>query len=118
MVGVTEESSKYIYPCRGGTSPRGCVGSHYYCKSAFPGPRAISYSVVWEDPLWDGKNCISGNSSCDCYGWFHRHIRPSSDDIHVRVCADEGISNEDVHRSAGVLGKVEQISRFTERLLL
>ena len=94
-VGFSEESGNYACPCRGGASPRVFVGSHYYCESAFPVNELIG-RVVWEDPLWDGRNCISGNSCCDRYGWFHRQVRPSSDDIHVRLCSDQGIDNEDV----------------------
>ena len=93
-VGVSELSSRYACPCRGGTSPRGFVSSHYYCESAFPNVHANR--VSWEDPLWDGKGCISGNNCCDRYGWFHRQVKPSSDDIHVRLCSDQVISNEDV----------------------
>ena len=92
--GTAESVSTFACPCRGGTSPRGFVANNYYCESGFP----VTYSsrVVWEDPLWDGKKCISGNSCCDRYGWFHRQVRPSSDDIHVRLCADEHTGNENI----------------------
>ena len=94
VVGYSETPGIYACPCRGGPSPRGFIGSHYYCESGFPS--TVAYRVAWEDVLWDGKGCISGNSCCDRYGWFHRQMQPSSDDIHVRLCSDQGISNEDV----------------------
>ena len=61
------------------------VGNNYYCESAFVGRR--TKIVAWEDPLWDGQGChISGNRCCDRYGWFHRQVPPSSDDVEVRWC--------------------------------
>ena len=61
------------------------VGNNYYCESGFVDnwePR-----VVWEDPLWDGQGCFaSNNTCCDRYGWFHRQVLPSYDDLEVRWC--------------------------------
>ena len=101
-VGVSEQSTSTIYrcPCAVPTNmpqsnPPQFVNNNYYCESGFPGTRT-SKRVVWEDLLWDGRNCIEGNSCCDRYGWFHRQVPPSSDDINVRLCGDEAISNEDV----------------------
>ena len=101
-VGVSEQLIHTIYrcPCAVPTNmqrsnPPQFVGNNYYCESGFPGTRGHN-RIVWEDPLWDGRNCIDGNSCCDRYGWFHRQVPPSSDDINVRLCGDEAISNEDV----------------------
>ena len=101
-VGVSEQfqPTNFRCPCAvptnlRRTNPLQFVGDNYYCESGFPGTW-YSNRVVWEDPLWDGRNCIEGNSCCDRYGWFHRQVPPSSDDINVRLCGDEAISNEDV----------------------
>ena len=66
------------------------VGEHFYCESGFPGT-TYHNRVVWEDPLWDGQNCVApGNKCCERYGWFHRDVSSSTDDIELRICADEG----------------------------
>ena len=72
------------------------VGEHFYCESGFSGS-TYHNRVVWEDPLWDGQNCVApGNKCCERYGWFHRDVPSSTDDIELRICADSGISsNED-----------------------
>ena len=72
------------------------VGEDFYCESGYAG---INYNnqIVWEDPLWDGEGCESScNQCCTRYGWFHREIPTTSDNIEVRWCADEDQSNEDV----------------------
>ena len=101
-VGLSElyHNTNYRCPCAVPTNlqrsnPPTFVGDNYYCESGFSGTRDFN-RVVWEDPLWDGDNCIDGNSCCDRYGWFHRQVPPSSDDINVRLCGDEGFSNEAV----------------------
>ena len=59
------------------------VGSNFYCESGFVG--AVVNRIVWEDPLWDGQGCFtSGNTCCERYGWFHRQVPPTNDDIEVR----------------------------------
>ena len=37
-----------------------------------------------------------GNQCCNRYGWFHRNVALSSDDIKVRWCSDGSITGEDV----------------------
>ena len=103
-VGLSElyNNNNYRCPCavptnmRRTINPPQFVGENYYCESGFPGTRYYD-RVVWEDPLWDGRNCIEGNSCCDRYGWFHRQVPPSSDDIHVRLCSDQIVGNENVY---------------------
>ena len=69
------------------------VGNNYYCESGFVGVDAPR--VAWEDPLWDGEGChASGNTCCDRYGWFHRQVPPSSDDVEVRWCKYWGTYSE------------------------
>ena len=70
------------------------VGNNYYCESGFVGKWATT--VAWEDPLWDGEGChASGNRCCDRYGWFHRQVPPSSDDVEVRWCKYWGIGGRE-----------------------
>ena len=73
------------------------VGEDFYCESGFSGSN-YEDRIAWEDPLWDGQGCFaSGNQCCNRYGWFHREIPATSDNIEVRWCADARYtSNEDI----------------------
>ena len=89
VAGLSEtfNSAHYACPCaRSGYNSSWIpdfVGNNYYCESGFVGRQANR--VAWEDPLWDGEGChASGNRCCDRYGWFHRQVPPSSDDVEVR----------------------------------
>ena len=98
-VGLSEQHphTSYRCPCavpRPSNPPR-FVGENYYCESGLPGTRYYN-RLVWEDPLWDGRNCIEGNSCCDRYGWFHRQVPSSSNDINVRLCSDQNVDNENI----------------------
>ena len=101
-VGLSElyPTTKYRCPCAVPTNmqrsnPPQFVGGNYYCESGLSGTRFYD-RVFWEDPLWDGHNCIEGNSCCNRYGWFHRQVPPSSDDINVRLCEDQSVRDENV----------------------
>ena len=62
------------------------VGNNYYCESG-QSPQSGKWYVDpwWHDPLWDGKGCFtSGNTCCKRYGWFHRQVPSTCDDIEVR----------------------------------
>ena len=72
------------------------VGEHHYCDSGFP--NRPSYKTVWDDPLWDGAGCTApGNQCCEHYGWFHRVIPSTTDDIEVRWCSNDPRAQEDVY---------------------
>ena len=72
------------------------VGEHFYCESGFSGSEPEN-RIAWEDPLWDGQGCFaSGNQCCNRYGWFHREIPTTTDNIEVRWCAEFILDDEDV----------------------
>ena len=72
------------------------VGEDFYCESGFSGSN-YENRIAWEDPLWDGQGCFApGNQCCSHYGWFHREIPTTFEDIEVRWCADFILNNEDV----------------------
>ena len=72
------------------------VKNNYYCEAGYE--TMDEARIAWEDPLWDGQQCFSSTAqSCSRYGWFHREIAPSQEDIEVRWCADEARSNEDFY---------------------
>ena len=72
------------------------VGEHHYCESGFVvNPWG---QTAWGDPLWDGAGCtVEGNQCCERYGWFHRFIAPTTDDIEVRWCNNYERAREDVY---------------------
>ena len=73
------------------------VGQHHYCDSAFFTTN-IHNRTAWGDPLWDGAGCTAaGNQCCEHYGWFHRVIPPTTDDVEVRWCSNQLKSREDVY---------------------
>ena len=90
----------YSCPCLGGTTPT-FVGSDYFCESGNPGPTATNILYA-SDPLWDGQGCGSP-PCCDLTSppgvttpWFCKQLpQATTDDIEVRICGDEGASNED-----------------------
>ena len=103
VAGLTEQYSTISYRCpcarpdptdRSGVPS--FVGEHFYCESGFSGSN-YENKIAWEDPLWDGQGCFaSGNQCCNRYGWFHREIPTTSDNIEVRWCAEYILDDEDV----------------------
>ena len=51
-----------------------------------------------DDPLWDGQECW-GTSTCCGFNnppWFCKQLpQPTTDDIELRICGDDDISNKD-----------------------
>ena len=74
------------------------ISNDYYCESGNP---HNGWQSKWylDDPLWDGAGCSTGNNCCSYSGlpYFHRTLpRVTTDNIEVRLCADEPRSNEDI----------------------
>ncbi|XP_019852985.1 PREDICTED: uncharacterized protein LOC109582605 [Amphimedon queenslandica] len=76
------------------------VGSHYYCEAGCHNTRASKTTLYSSDPLWDGNGCGSSETTCcqrTLIPWFYRSFGYSTtDNIEMRLCCDEGTSNEDV----------------------
>uniref|UniRef100_A0A1X7TL22 Fibrinogen C-terminal domain-containing protein n=1 Tax=Amphimedon queenslandica TaxID=400682 RepID=A0A1X7TL22_AMPQE len=75
------------------------VGSHYFCE--FASSSGYSNQIDISYPLWDGQGCsYNDRACCSAPGipWFHRDYgnTTSTDYIELRVCGDQGTSNEDV----------------------
>ena len=81
-----------------GPPPPAFVGNHYYCESGNVGTwNNAAYYL--SDPLWDGAGCGTGNGCCAQIGmpWFYRKLPVSvDDDFEVRICMNQGSSDEDV----------------------
>ena len=75
------------------------VGNDYFCESGNHGQQLSGREMFFEDdPLWDGQQC-----ECECCSstgnsapWFHVSLpEPTTDNIEIRICANEGTQNED-----------------------
>ena len=86
-------------PCSPGSTrfPPAFVGNDYFCESGCPGQYQRR---LYPDPLWDGEGCGSLETVC-CQAaglpWFHKWLSaPNSDNIEMRICSNEGVTNEDI----------------------
>ncbi len=73
-------------------------GNDYFCETGTE-QSAETGRFYPEDPLWDGKGCGPTSSCCQFNSppWFCKELpQPTTDDIEVRVCANEAFTNEDV----------------------
>ena len=98
--GYTEnEVETATCPCTGsGASPPDFVGSDYYCESGLT-THPWDFVVYSDDPLWDGEDCDGLERTC-CdppnLPWFCKELpQPTTDNLEVRICGDENLSNED-----------------------
>ena len=104
FAGGFDESSNsgLTCPCVAGSTSRSrissFVGQNYFCETGITqwNSRYIFYPDG--DPLWDGQGCGS-NSTCCTFNsppWFNVQLSsPTTDDIEVRICGNEAITNED-----------------------
>ena len=77
------------------------VGSDYFCDTA----SESHYQHVFypNDPLWDGQGCGRLNTCCSFNNppWFMKELSSStSDDIEMRLCADQSRTDEDINFEA------------------
>ena len=86
-------------PCAGGAEiPSFVRTSDYYCESGNPDNSWLS--ILYCDPLWDGKECRYSEESC-CnpphQPWFCKNLdKRVNSDLEIRLCADQGVDNEDI----------------------
>ena len=75
------------------------IGNNYFCATGNPGPGNDLNAIYADDPLWDGEGCGATNACCQLNNppWFCTTLpQPTTDDIEMRVCNNEGETNEDV----------------------
>ena len=68
------------------------MGNDYFCDTG-----SITTGRFYSDPLWDGDDCEPPLNSCCTLNnppWFYKQL--SIDDIEMKVCRDQGITNEDI----------------------
>ena len=92
----------YTCPCVTGSTngPRipSFVGQNYFCESGITSAYINGRFYSYGDPLWDGQGCGPTSSCCTFNSppWFNVTLpSPTTDNIEVRICGDQGITNED-----------------------
>ena len=94
---------QYLCPCTNIHNPLSIpippyVGSDYFCDT---GSEGFFHHIFYpNDPLWDGQGCGRLNTCCSFNNppWFMKELPSStSDDIEMRLCADETRSTEDIN---------------------
>ena len=74
------------------------VGQNYFCETGVTRDYIAGRFYPNGDPLWDGQGCGPTSSCCTFNSppWFNVQLSsPTTDDIEVRICGDQGIGNED-----------------------
>ena len=73
------------------------VGDDYFCDT---GSRYNHQDQLYDqDPLWDGAGCGGTSTCCEFNNppWFCKQLpEPTADNIELRLCTNEALSNEDV----------------------
>ena len=73
------------------------IGDCYFCDSGSPHSNTGSF-LYDTDPLWDGEGCRNSDHCCTFHNppWFCKDLpQPTSDDIELRICGNQALSNED-----------------------
>ena len=86
-------------PCNAGSTVSVAdtfVGADYFCDTAAASTRPNVFLL--DDPLWDGAGCRAQSADCCSLNtppWFYRQLpQPTSDNIEIRACQDEGNTTE------------------------
>ena len=94
-------SDHYVCPCtKTDTAYTGAVppfiGQDYFCDTS---SRNYYQHIFYPDnPLWDGAGCGPTSTCCSFNNppWFCKQLpQPTTDDIELRLCADQHRDNED-----------------------
>ena len=73
------------------------IGEDYFCDTGNRNGWTRQYYL--DDPLWDGAGCGPTSTCCEFNTppWFCRELpQPTTDDIELRLCVDQGLNDEDV----------------------
>ena len=88
-------------PCSSGNPTPPFVGNDYYCESGAPNSTYPFDILFINDPLWDGQQCNSDESTCCTthnMPWFIKTLNETvSDDIQLRVCGLGCVNNSCSH---------------------
>ena len=74
------------------------IGQDYFCDTG--SRNQFQYNIFYSnDPLWDGAGCGPTSTCCSFNNppWFCKRLpQPTTDDVELRLCGDESLSNEDI----------------------
>ncbi len=77
------------------------IGNNYFCSTGSHDPPGNI--LLTDNPLWgDGEGCTSVNTCCQFNHppWFCRTLPgPTTEDLEVRICADQSTSSENIYIS-------------------
>ncbi len=97
-----EFGSQFTCPCTNSQSTQSIpsfVRQDYFCETGVAGSWSSGVFYPDGDPHWDGEDCGSGSTCCELNDppLFCKSLtEPTTDDIEVRICADQSpFSNED-----------------------
>ena len=81
-------------PCSYDQSIPTFVGQDYFCETGNDDNVLMYKKWFINDPLWDGQDCGGYSSACECTfnsppGFCKQLPQATTDDIEVRICADE-----------------------------
>ena len=96
------QHSEAVCPCtKTDTAYTGAVppfiGQDYFCDTG--SRNQFHYIFYSNNPLWDGAGCGTTSTCCSFNNppWFCKQLpQPTTDDIELRLCGDESLSNEDI----------------------
>ncbi len=75
------------------------IGNIYFCDTGDHDAGYISGRFYPDEPLFDGRVCGPDSTCCQSNTppWFCTELsQPTSDDLEIRICGDQGFRNEDV----------------------
>ena len=73
------------------------IGNDYFCDTGSETDGGTDF--YGDDPLWDGQGCGPNNECCTFNNppWFCKQLpQTTSDDLELRICANQPTNNEDV----------------------
>ena len=74
------------------------VENDYFCETGTTRSPSVNRFYTPSDPLWNGSGCSGRNTCCTFNNppWFCKELPASTtDDIEVRICADQSAPDED-----------------------
>ena len=87
-------------PLHSQQNPPNFVGDDYFCNFGNNDTNITAFDAFFlNNPLWDGEGCEGENTCCQFNNppWFCKTLpQPTTDDIELRLCLDEGTGNEDI----------------------
>ena len=75
------------------------VGNNYFCDTGDHDAGYVTGMYYPDEPLFDGQGCGPDRTCCQFNNpsWFCTELpQPTSEDLEIRICGNETISNEDV----------------------